>query len=109
MPSVQVEKYVHRIAMDLLTKGVLHGEDHGDQQDGQQDGGGQPQQRQRAGAPPRQADPDGAGRGPVVLPEGGARLHPFMVQVALLTGLVIKRGWHLGRTPRTVAGASMCV
>ncbi|GIL77039.1 hypothetical protein Vretimale_3238 [Volvox reticuliferus] len=102
LPSVDVERFVMRMARELVASGQTS-----------------PQPATaaevRAGvAAEAELDPEAADAAPEVtatMPVSAAALwsHPLVRKTSQLTELVVRKGWHEGRSPRTVAGALLSI
>lgn len=89
LPAVDVERFVVRMALELVASGQLPALPHADAGPGDLAAG-----RHRDGEAAALAPPS----------ETALRAHPLVRRSTQLTGLVVRQGWHEGRTPRTVAG-----
>ncbi|KAG2431680.1 hypothetical protein HYH02_013257 [Chlamydomonas schloesseri] len=107
LPAVDVERFVGRMARALLVSAGAAGAGGGG------GGGGLPPLPGSGGAPAAGAVPLPQGPVPVPVPvpcdETALWRHPLSRRSGQLAALVVRRGWHEGRTPRTVAGAILSI
>ncbi|GLC37364.1 hypothetical protein PLESTB_001595200 [Pleodorina starrii] len=93
LPAVDVERFVVRIARELVASGAL-----------------QPLPLQQTAAAGHEGGGGGAAAAAAApVSETAVWSHPLVRRALQLTGLVLRRGWHEGRTPRTVAGALLSI
>ncbi|KAG2495363.1 hypothetical protein HYH03_006631 [Edaphochlamys debaryana] len=86
LPPTDVERFVGRMAADMALQLAAEGGRGAGEEGGEGTEWG------------------GGGRG-AVLSAAQLAAHPLVARSRALAGLAVRRGWHEGRTPRTVAGA----
>ncbi|KAG2439940.1 hypothetical protein HXX76_004059 [Chlamydomonas incerta] len=116
LPAVDLERHVGRMTRALLAAAAGGGGAGLPPLPGSGGGGGGAPPAAGAGAGAGTAAGAGGGRSglppapaPPLLDETALWRHPLSRSSGRLAALVVRRGWHEGRTPRTVAGAILSI